>query len=103
MTLTGFWSPLQTWWGFPTWRETLSVNWNDPTRQVNDNVRLLVASFGQPNGLTPRPTSTVPVRIARAVASLDVDAGYDGQGGTAADRLRLLDHPAERRSSSATR
>ena len=21
---------LQTWWGFPTWRETLSVNWNDP-------------------------------------------------------------------------
>ena len=36
-TPTGYRSPLQTWWGFPTWRETLSVNWTDPTRQVNDN------------------------------------------------------------------
>ena len=25
----------QTWWGFPTWRETLSLNWNDPTYPVN--------------------------------------------------------------------
>jgi prepilin-type N-terminal cleavage/methylation domain-containing protein len=34
----------QTWWGFPTWRETLSPLWNDPTVQVN-------VSHGQPNGL----------------------------------------------------
>ena len=26
---------LQTWWGFPTWRETLSPFWVDPTVQVN--------------------------------------------------------------------
>ncbi len=26
---------LQTWWGFPTWRETLSLFWVDPTVQVN--------------------------------------------------------------------
>ena len=26
---------LQTWWGFPTWRETLSFFWVDPTVQVN--------------------------------------------------------------------
>src|SRR5262249_53381111 len=24
----------QTWWGFPTWRETLSPNWTDPNIQV---------------------------------------------------------------------
>jgi hypothetical protein len=28
----------QTWWGFPTWRETLSPVWNDPTWQVNTNL-----------------------------------------------------------------
>ena len=28
----------QTWWGFPTWRETLSPNWVDPTVQVNVQV-----------------------------------------------------------------
>jgi len=49
----------QTWWGFPTWRETLSPAWNDPTRQVNDNTNF--AQFGQPNGLSPRPASQVPV------------------------------------------
>jgi len=40
----------QTWWGFPTWRETLSPNWNDPTVQVN-------VAFAQPNGLAPRVAS----------------------------------------------
>ena len=24
-----------TWWGFPTWRETLSFGWADPTVQLN--------------------------------------------------------------------
>jgi hypothetical protein len=56
---TGKAPPGQTWWGFPTWRETLSPNWNDPTRQVNDSVNL--GAFGQPNGLSPRPANTVPV------------------------------------------
>ncbi len=51
---------LQTWWGFPTWRETLSVNWQDPTRQVNDNINF-AAGFGQPNGLSVRLASVVPV------------------------------------------
>ena len=35
---------LQTWWGFPTWRETLSPFWVDPTVQVN-------MIGGQPTGL----------------------------------------------------
>jgi prepilin-type N-terminal cleavage/methylation domain-containing protein len=34
-TTTGY---TQTWWGFPTWRETLSPNWVDPTYQVNVNI-----------------------------------------------------------------
>ncbi|MGC8642551.1 MAG: PulJ/GspJ family protein, partial [Isosphaeraceae bacterium] len=43
-----------TWWGFPTWRETLSANWTDPTWQLNTNQV-------QPAGLTPRLASVVPV------------------------------------------
>jgi len=47
----------QTWWGFPTWRETLSPLWTDPTLQVN-------AIPGQPAGLayilanSPLPAGT---------------------------------------------
>jgi prepilin-type N-terminal cleavage/methylation domain-containing protein len=45
----------QTWWGFPTWRETLSFNWKDPTRQVNDVWdQGQGAIVSQPNGLHPR-------------------------------------------------
>ncbi len=33
--LQGAGSDYQTWWGFPTWRETLSPTWTDPTQQVN--------------------------------------------------------------------
>ena len=39
---------LTTWWGFPTWRETLSPYWNDPTYQIN-----LPANLTQPNLLSP--------------------------------------------------
>ncbi len=42
-----------TWWGFPTWRETLSPSWVDPTLQVN----LLQA---QPIGLRPRYADAIP-------------------------------------------
>jgi len=35
----------RTWWGFPTWRETLSPFWTDPTVQVNLS--------GAPIGLNP--------------------------------------------------
>ena len=41
---------LQTWWGFPTWRETLSPFWTDPTWQVNTNV-------SQPFGLAYQPAN----------------------------------------------
>ena len=41
---------LQTWWGFPTWRETLSPFWTDPTWQVNTNL-------SQPFGLAYQPAN----------------------------------------------
>ena len=53
----------QTWWGFPTWRETISPSWLDPTWQVNDNVNSNLypavsnysfTNFSQPPGLVPR-------------------------------------------------
>ncbi len=58
-TVTGT-QMLQSWWGFPTWRETLSVHWNDPTKQVNDASGFGVnpKAFGQPNGLTPRSAAS---------------------------------------------
>ena len=40
----------QTWWGFPTWRETLSPFWTDPTWQVNTNL-------SQPFGLAYQPAN----------------------------------------------
>jgi type II secretory pathway pseudopilin PulG len=46
---------LQTWWGFPTWRETLSSNWTDPTYPVNGVLFPLPATSlaaGQPAGLS---------------------------------------------------
>jgi hypothetical protein len=49
----------QTWWGFPTWRETLSPNlnnptltsWNDPTYPVNGVPPLWNLPARQPDGL----------------------------------------------------
>ncbi len=43
-----------TWWGFPTWRETLSPNWVDPSWQVNG------VNLSQPYGLPPRPANVFP-------------------------------------------
>lgn len=45
---------VQTWWGFPTWRETLSPAWTDPTYQINTNLT-------QPAGLIPRANNTLTV------------------------------------------
>jgi type II secretory pathway component PulJ len=41
----------QTWWGFPTWRETLSANWLDPVWQVQTNG--VASGQGQAFGLKP--------------------------------------------------
>ena len=43
-------SGYQTWWGLPTWRETLSPFWTDPTWQLNTNQ-------SQPFGLAYQPAS----------------------------------------------
>jgi hypothetical protein len=46
-----------TWWGFPTWRETLSLGWKDPTWQIN------LLPHTQPAGLSPR-SSLPPLPVA---------------------------------------
>jgi hypothetical protein len=45
----------QTWWGFPTWRETLSPAWTDPTVQVNVGAGPVASNLPrvQPPGLVP--------------------------------------------------
>ncbi len=43
----------QTWWGFPTWRETLSTNWLDPVWQLNVNGT-------QATGLIPFAPTSIP-------------------------------------------
>src|SRR6185312_5685392 len=45
----------QTWWGFPTWRETLAPNWRDPVLGLN-----LGATPTQQLGLRPFPPTAVP-------------------------------------------
>jgi prepilin-type N-terminal cleavage/methylation domain-containing protein len=54
---------VQTWWGFPTWRETLSAQWTDPTVQVNIGPNILATTGAvpaQPVGLAPLdPTAEV--------------------------------------------
>ncbi len=57
----------QTWWGFPTWRETLSLLWNDPTLQVNAipsqpaGLAYILANSPLPAG-TPLPPMTATYR-----------------------------------------
>ncbi len=54
---------VQTWWGFPTWRETLSPFWVDPTYQINTNLTqptglgYIFANAALPAG-TPLPAMT---------------------------------------------
>src|SRR5271157_4596126 len=58
----------QTWYGFPTWRETLSNIWVDPTVQVNalasqpTGLGYIAASSTVPTG-TPLPAMTPTYRI----------------------------------------
>ncbi len=58
---------LQTWWGFPTWRETLSPNWNDPTYPVNGSLTGPLPQQ-QPNGLSAyNPTALTVVTSSGAL------------------------------------
>ena len=65
-TVQGTLTPNQlqtTWWGFPTWRETLSPAWTDPTVQVNVGPVSLAsagtAAPAQPAGLALLTTAEV--------------------------------------------
>ena len=71
---------------FPTWRETLSPSWNDPTVQVNV-ATTPAATNSQPNGLAPRPTNTDPV------ADDEISAALDGLPMRRTARWLRLRHP----------
>jgi len=49
----------QTWWGFPTWRETLSPNWTDP--YLRPNVASLAGIAAQSTGLQPWLPNSPPI------------------------------------------
>ena len=51
----------QTWWGFPTARETMSFGWADPTWQLNLN------GGAQPIGLNPRDPTNVNGNVLKVV------------------------------------
>ena len=71
----------QTWWGFPTWRETLSPSWKDPTVTVQ-------SISGQPYGLTPfdasapPPTTALPLPPMTAAWRTSPQPYNDGLGNT---------------------
>lgn len=48
----------QTWWGFPTWRETLLPQWSDPYHIVADGTR--TPPFQQPLGLRLPVANSLP-------------------------------------------
>ena len=89
---------LQTWWGFPTWRETLSPFWVDPTVQVN-------MIPGQPASLIARLTrrgqQTLPSR-SRPVPARDdgCDGGQLPGDPAAIQRWLRIDHTASSRSAA---
>jgi len=65
----------QTWWGFPTWRETLSAAWSDPTVQVNLNL-IAAGTFAQPAGLNPRDPSIVVANDGQLLPSMSALSAF---------------------------
>jgi hypothetical protein len=67
--------PLQTWWGFPTWKETMSPNWVDPVLALPSGNGVQAAGLSWSNrstGLLPPLTDP----------SLDLQQFNDGAGTT---------------------
>ena len=65
----------QTWWGFPTWRETLSMSWADPTVQVNFGPGTPLGmpfpqGYGQPFGLAYHQASVVPANTLQLLPDM---------------------------------
>jgi hypothetical protein len=74
---------LQTWWGFPTWRETLSPFWGDPAIGMT-----LGNAPTQVKGLVPIPPNVIPgltysgylPPVAKAVPPYTPQFASDGAG-----------------------
>jgi type II secretory pathway pseudopilin PulG len=66
---------LQTWWGFPTWRETLSPLWVDPTIQVNVGPNPAKVAPQQPFGLAPLSPADEVIKGTVAVDGTTLTTG----------------------------
>jgi len=77
----------QTWWGFPTWRETLSLNWNDPTYPVNGAPAPYNLAAGQPAGLAAR------LNDANANPPIDLAQFLPAMTATTAGGFRVVPQP----------
>jgi prepilin-type N-terminal cleavage/methylation domain-containing protein len=82
----------QTWWGFPTWRETLSATWNDPTWQLNW-INPGSAVFSQPQGLQPVIATSLPSTIVTNLLPPMTTASTDAQGNALGIPFRLVPQP----------
>ncbi|CAN5895865.1 hypothetical protein BH23PLA1_BH23PLA1_24130 [soil metagenome] len=52
----------QTWWGFPTWRETRSPFWTNPIKRINDprNALYFTSPFGPGRHASDQPNRQAP-------------------------------------------
>lgn len=71
----------QTWWGFPTWRETLAPAWLEPVKRLNESIS--VGVFGQAPCLSwqASPPILLP-KMDGSVYPSDVQLWNDGLGST---------------------
>lgn len=67
-----FLSTRETWWGLPTWRETLSTNWTDPYHQLYNPP---TGPPSQPNGLSPfLPNDPIPQADPNLLPKMTTDS-----------------------------
>jgi hypothetical protein len=77
----------QTWWGFPTWRETMSNNWQDPF------LNLAIGDRPQKTGLAPVPADTVGFALPTSAFNSQFLPPMDGSVFTDGVSLRLVPQP----------
>jgi prepilin-type N-terminal cleavage/methylation domain-containing protein len=72
----------QTFWGFPTWAETMSPNWTDPVWRLNFEGFAAAPQIQSP-GLSIVSTSLLPSVSNQINADIPSQTFNDGAGGTA--------------------
>jgi prepilin-type N-terminal cleavage/methylation domain-containing protein len=71
----------QTWWGFPTWRETMCQAWTDPWYSMC-NVAAFTNGSAQPFGLNPFAPGTSTPTLANVLPPMSTDPVLNSTTGT---------------------